>query len=261
MNLVVVIPCHRRWELLPEALAALGEVPVVVVNDAPPGLAVAEPVGVTIVRTAGSQGFARAVNAGLAAAESIGASHVLLHNDDAVLLPGSLSALCAAWDGQTGAVGPVLLDADGAVESAGIAVAAWGRVVVQRRVPAQTVPVDALSGACLLIEASVRLDEGYAHGFEDIALCRELRAAGRDVKLVPSARCRHRGGATLSRRSAAAQRHAVSGHLRLMGRRRFVPVVVGLAVAQVIREGGPPGRLRGILAGVADWARQAAPLP
>lgn len=249
----VVIPCHRRWDLLPQALAALSGAPVVVVNDAPPGVAVEEPPGVKIVRTAGSQGFARAVNAGIAAAEAAGARHVLLHNDDAILLPGCLGALCAAWDTQTGAVGPVLLDAAGAVESAGISVARWGRVRVQQSVPPQAVSVDALSGACLLIEASVRLDESFTHGFEDIALCLRLRASGRSVRLVPRARCQHRGGATLSRRSATAQRHAVSGHLRLLGRRRFVPVVVGLAAAQVIREGGPVGRIGGIISGVVDW--------
>lgn len=253
MELVVVIPCHRRWDLLPEAIAATGGLPVVVVNDAPPGLKAAEPDGVTMVRTAGSQGFARAVNAGLDAACDLGATHVLLLNDDARLQPGGLSALVDAWDDRSGAVGPVLLDADGAVESAGISVASWGRVRISQRLPEQTAPVDALSGACLLLRAEERLDESFSHGFEDIELCRRLRDRGRTVRIVPAARCQHLGGATLSRRSPAAQRHAVSGHLRLLRRRRFAPVVVGLAIAQVLREGGPVGRLSGIAAGVADW--------
>ena len=255
MELVVVIPCHRRWDLLPEAIAATGGLPVVVVNDAPPGHAVVEPSGVTMVRTAGSQGFARAVNAGLAAACAIGATHVLLLNDDARPQPGCIEALVAAWSDRSGAVGPVLLDRDGAVESAGISVASWGRVRISRCLPAQTAAVDALSGACLMLRAEERLDESFTHGFEDIELCRLLRAQGRTVCIVPAARCQHLGGATLSRRSASAQRHAVSGHLRLLRRRRFVPVVVGLAIAQVIREGGPAGRLSGIAAGVADWRR------
>jgi GT2 family glycosyltransferase len=260
VELVVVIPCHRRWDLLPDAIAAVGGLPVVVVNDAPPGLAVDEPDGVTLVRTAGSQGFARAVNAGLAAACDLGATHALLLNDDARLLPGCIAALVASWNDRSGAVGPVLLDHDGAVESAGISVASWGRVKVAQRAPEGITGVDALSGACLMIRAGERLDEGFAHGFEDIELCSRLRRQGKTVRIVPAARCQHLGGATLSRRSPTAQRHAVSGHLRLLGRRRLVPVVVGLAVAQVIREGGPPGRLSGIAAGVGDWLR-AAPSP
>ena len=250
-----MIPCHRRWDLLPEAIAAVGQHPVVVVNDAPPGLAVAQPAGVTMVATSGSQGFARAVNSGLKTAEAMGATHVLLLNDDARVLPDCIAALVAAWDSGSGAVGPVLLDHDGAVESAGISVASWGRVVVRRQVPPQIADVDALSGACLLISASARLDERFAHGFEDIALCQELSSSGRTVRLVPQARCQHLGGGTLSRRAVAAQRHAVSGHLRLLGRRRFAPVVIGLALAQVLREGGPVARIGGIVNGVRDWQR------
>ena len=59
MQLAVVIPCHRRWDLLPAAIAAVGSYPVVVVNDAPPQQEVQEPAGVTVVRTAGSQGLWR----------------------------------------------------------------------------------------------------------------------------------------------------------------------------------------------------------
>ena len=123
MELAVVIPCHRRWDLLPAAIAAVGEHPVVGVNEAPPQLSGREPDGVTIVRTAGSQGFARAANAGLAVAQSRGASHVLLLNDDAQVGPQCIAALIAAWDVRSGAVGPVLKDASGAVASAGIELA------------------------------------------------------------------------------------------------------------------------------------------
>ena len=263
MDLVVVIPCHRRWDLLPAAIAAVGEHPVVVVNDAPPELAVRAPDGVTMVRTAGSQGFSRAVNVGLDAAQSHGASHVLLLNDDAQVEPGCIAALIAAWDERSGAVGPVLQDASGAVASAGIELAWWGRVRSRPVLPAAPALVDALSGACLLIAAHERMDEGFVHGFEDIELCRRLRQQGKSVRVVPAAQCRHLGGAPLSRSSARAQRHAVSGHLRLLRRRRYVPVVVGLALAQVLREGGPAVRVRGIAAGVADWrtTAAAAPLP
>ena len=263
MDLAVVIPCHRRWDLLPSAIAAVGDHPVVVVNDAPPELVVCEPSGVTIIRTAGSQGFARAVNRGITAAQSQGASHVLLLNDDAQVEPGCIDALVAAWGADSGAVGPVLQDASGAISSAGIELAWWGRIRARLAPPAAAGPVDALSGACLLIAAHERMDERFVHGFEDIELCKRLWQQGKSVRIVPAARCRHLGGATLARDSVRAQRHAVSGHLRLLRHRRYVPVVVGLALAQVLREGGPAGRIRGIAAGVADWraTAPAGPLP
>jgi len=253
VELVVVIPCHRRWDLLPGAIAASAPHPVIVVDDAPPDLEHADPEGATVVRTTGSLGFARAVNAGLRAAEAQGATHALLLNDDAAPAPGCIAQLCAAWDTGVGAVGPLLVDEAGQIESAGARLSWWGRVRLAQQAPAGTVDVDALSGACLLVSASARLDEGFTHGFEDFALCRSLRASGRRVLLVGGAQCVHRGGATLGRRSRAAQRHAVSGHLRLLGRRRFLPVVVGLALAQVAREGGPAERVVGVADGVRDW--------
>lgn len=256
-KLVVVIPCHRRWDLLPRAVAAAAPHPVVVVDDAPPGSRSPHPAGVTVVRTAGSQGFARAVNAGLQAAEALGASHALLLNDDAVPEADCIARLCAAWGPGVGAAGPILVDLAGQVESAGAEIRWWGRVRTRTTAPRTggDVVVDGLSGACLLIPAARRLDEGFAHGFEDFALCRALSREGLRVVLVAGARCAHLGGATLGRDSRRAQRHAVSGHLRLLGRRRFVPVVVGLALAQVIREGGPAARALGIAGGVMDWWR------
>lgn len=256
-QLVVVIPCHRRWDLLPRAIAAVAPYPVVVVDDSPPDLSPPHPAGATVVQTAGSQGFAPAVNAGLQAAESLGASHALLLNDDAIPDPGCIARLCAAWGPDTGAAGPVLVDPRGRVESAGAVIRWWGRVRTQTTPPTSDTEVDALSGACLLIAAARRLDEGFSHGFEDFALCRSVSGEGRRVVLVPGARCVHLGGATLGRQSRRAQRHAVSGHLRLLGRRRFVPVVAGLALAQVLREGGPASRVLGVADGVADWLRSA----
>lgn len=252
-RLAVVIPCHRRWDLLVHAVDAVSDWPVIVVNDAPPNHRPAMPDGVFEVRTRGGEGFARAVNAGLQAAQQRGASHVLLLNDDARPSHDCIAQLCAAWQEDVGAVGPVLLDADGQVESAGVSVRWWGRVVTNRVIPTGTVDVGALSGACLLVASDVRLDTSFAHGFEDFALCRTLQCAGKRVLLVGEARCHHHGGATVNRRRRQAQRHAVSGHLRLLEHRRYLPVVTALAVAQVIREGGPWERVLGIAEGIWDW--------
>jgi GT2 family glycosyltransferase len=167
-----------------------------------------------------------------------------------------VEALAAALGEGVGAVGPALVRPDGAIESAGVRVGPLVRVRALRR--ARSGPVDALSGACLMLRPGLRFDEGYRHGFEDLALCRALWQAGLEVRLVAEARCEHRGGGTVSRRSAQAQRHAVAGHLRLWGGGWRSPLVVGLAFAQVVAEGGPAARLLGIAQGWRDWRLRAA---
>lgn len=261
MRLAVVIPCHHRVDLLATALAAVRGWPVVVVDDSPDGQIRVAAGAARRVRTAGEVGFAAAVNAGLAAAEAAGAELALVLNDDAAPAAGCVEALLAAWGPGVGAVGPVIVGPEG-VESAGIAVSGWGRVRQRRRVPRGEGPVEvaALSGAALLIGASARFDEGYRHGFEDVALCLALRAAGRRLLLLPEARCHHLGGASLPRTSRAAQRHAVSGHARLLRQLgRPAPIAAPLAVAQILREGGPWDRLLGVVEGLWDSRAQPAP--
>lgn len=235
----VVIPYRSRRDLLVRLLAHLGDRPVLVVDDSDDGL----DLDVPRVRLGGGQGFARAANAGLAAVRSPTA---LLLNDDTLPEGDCLDRLATA-----GVVtGPVLVGPRG-VESAGIVVTSWGRVVHRRSLG----PVQALSGACLHLPSSARFDPAFRHGFEDVELC--LRLGG--VRLVPDARCWHEGGATLSRTSAEAQRHAVSGQLRLYPRPWQRGVVVALHVAQVVREGGPWARFGGIVRGVADLRRLPEP--
>lgn len=257
-RLVVVVPHHSRDDLLPSALAAVAAWPRVVVDDGPPGArAPALPADVVRLRSPGELGFARAVNLGLAHAEQVmGAELVLLVNDDAIPHPGCVEALLAAWGPGVGAVGPVLMGALG-VESAGIDHRWWGRVRQRVEVPGAVIEVDALSGACLLVEASSRFDPAFPHGFEDLAFCGALRRRGRRCVLVPQAVCDHLGGGSLDRRSAAAQRHAVAGHLRLVGGGWRTGVVLGLALAQVLREGGPASRLGAIAQGLEDWRGRA----
>lgn len=233
-SLTVVIPHRRRRDLLLRCLAAVQDWPHLVVDDTDDGL----DLDVPKVRLGGGQGFARAANTGLAAVRT---PFVVVLNDDAVPEPDCLDRLAAAG----GLCGPVLVGPHG-VESAGIRVRSWGRVVQSTVVPAQDGPVDALSGACLHLPAAARFDERFRHGFEDVELCRRLGGA----RLVVGARCWHEGGATVDRRSEEAQRHAVAGQLRLVRPGWRSVVVVGLALAQVAREGGPATRVRGIWRGV-----------
>lgn len=260
MRIRVVIPCHHRLDLLERALNALPGREVLVVDDSPDGRV--RPRGVDRVRTMGEVGFASAANAGIAAAEADGSSHVFLLNDDAVPSNDCLDRLAEAWTEDTGVVGPLIYGPEG-LESAGFELSWWGRVRSRRTLGrdaraeamrrGEVVEVAAISGAAMLLSSCTRLDPAFRHGFEDLALCRSLRASGRRVLLAPAARVLHLGGGTVERTSREAQRHAISGHLRYLGGGWRGGVAVGLAVAQVIREGGPPDRLAGLRDGVRDW--------
>ena len=248
----VVIPCAVISPALHDALQSVSGTPVIVVDDSNGQDLQLE--GVQVVRTGGKRGFATAANVGLAEMEHRGIKCVLVLNDDAVLHPGAFQELEQAWENTDGALAPVLHEPSGPVY--GIQVGAWGRIRLAR----SGGPVEALSGAAIMFRASERFDPAYVHGFEDVELCHRLRQRGLRVRCIQTAHCDHMAGATISRRSREAQRHAVSGHLRyLQGGVRGVFAVV-LALLQVIRERGPLDRLQGIKEGVGDYLR-ADPQP
>lgn len=241
----MVIPHRRHRGLLDAALAAVSGWPVFVVDDTDAGVG---EVPALVERLGGGQGFAAAANAGLARAAREGFEWAILLNDDAAPEPGSLAAMLAACGPGVGAVGPLIVGPEG-VESAGLRYSPrTGRLRQAVVVPPGIREVDALSGACLLLSTAERFDEGFRHGMEDVELCLRLRARGLRLLLEPRARCQHQGGGTVHRRSREATRHALAGHLRLVGdsslRRGFV---LALALAQIAREGGPAERLLGVV--------------
>ena len=248
----VVIPSAGRSGGLSKAVASVRGFPVIVVDDSKEGIMHIE--GVTIVRTEGLQGFSKAANIGLVEMQKNGIDRVLLLNDDAVMESGGLSSIDAEWSEEDGALAPILHEPDGVVY--GIRVQPFGRIRLVRK-PG---PVQALSGASLFIRASERFDPNYAHGFEDIELCRRLAGRNLRVRCVETIHCHHGAGQSVSRRSRLAQRHAVHGHLRFVHGGITSIVVVLLAVLQVIRERGPADRLIGIMEGVRDYFR-VDPLP
>ena len=239
----VVIPTRLGGPLLADALAAVEGWTVFVVDDSDDGLDLPE--GVHGVR-AGGLGFAASCNLGLAAAEAAGHPLVVLLNDDARPAAGCINGLLGTWRDGVGAVGPVLIDGDGEVTSAGIRFSWWGRVKESRHVYAEDAPMDAISGACMLVRSSERFAAGYPHGMEDVALCASLRERGLVVVLTPRGRCVHLGGRTLSPADPEAAYGALAGHLRLVDNDWRAAVVLGLAVASVLRTGPSPARLRAL---------------
>ena len=239
-RLTVVIPFRRNLSGLFRALKAVEGWRVIVVDDSDGGL----DLDVPIRRLGGGRGFSRAANYGL---EAVSTPNALLLNDDAVPLEDCIERLSR----QGGLCGPLLVGPAG-VESAGLRVRPWGRVVQARVFGSGSTMVDALSGACLHMPTNVRFDESYRHGSEDVELCLRLTRQGISPMLVSEARCWHQGGATLSRRSPTARRHALSGQLRLWGPGWRRGVVTGLAVAQVLREGAGRAGLGALVAGWRD---------
>ncbi|MSP54555.1 MAG: hypothetical protein EXR69_02960 [Myxococcales bacterium] len=240
--LTVVIPYHSQRALLERALSHLAGWSVLVVDDSEAGL----DLDVARIRLGGSGGFARAANAGLAAVRTPWA---VLLNDDAYPIEDCIDRLSHAG----GLCGPLLVGPNG-VESAGLSVRGWGRVVQVTRVPGVDGPVDALSGCCLHLPASARFNPAFRHGYEDVELCRRVGPALGGARLMAHARCWHEGGASLDRRSGEAQRHAVSGQLRLVEPGWRDAVVAGLALAQIAREARSVAEVRDRApAVVAGW--------
>ena len=246
-----VIPTHSRLDALRCALDSIDGHPVVVVDDSAEGLVL--DADTPRIRTAGEEGFAAAVNWGLAHWENRGVERVIVLNDDAAMAPGSVAALAAAWTPMDGAIAPIVHEPDGAVYGIDVL---WGGRVRVRRAPGE---VAALSGAVLMMRSSERFDPAYRHGFEDIELCERLRARGLRVRVVEAANATHAAGSTVSRRSRAAQHAALQGHLRWAGTGPKRMYAVALSVAQVVREGGPPERLLGIVDAIRDHFGGVAP--
>jgi GT2 family glycosyltransferase len=177
---------------------------------------------VRLIRQSRNEGFARGVNAGVAATT---APLVLVLNPDCEVTAGSAALLAAELErhARCAVVGPRVLDPDGALQQSArgdptLLTGLFGRRallsrwfpetgLVRRnlaaedalRINASSVSVDWVSGACLLIRRDALtsvggFDEGYFLYWEDADLCRRLRNAGWHVRYVPGAAVTHQVG-------------------------------------------------------------------
>ena len=177
-----------------------------------------------------------------------GFSWVLVLNDDAVVQKADLRQMMALIKPNIGAIGAVIYDQKN-VTTAGISVAFWGRVKNLRKHPDKSHFVDALSGACLLLPSWSRFDIRFPHGFEDIAMCSQLRKMGLSSIVCATARCFHQQGSTVSQRSPKKMRNSVYGQALFFKHRRFFPLVLGLAVLQLLKERSTMSRYIGAYEG------------
>lgn len=147
---------------------------------------------VRVLRNERNLGFAATNNRAAAVAHG---EHLVLLNNDLVLLPGWWEALFAAHRSlgqRAGLVGNVQRNAQmGAVDHAGICFNAKAKPEHDRRAPRRAARwftpvrrVPAVTAACVMISAQLwqqlgGFDEGFVNGGEDVDLCFRARAAGR----------------------------------------------------------------------------------
>jgi hypothetical protein len=171
--------------------------------------------------------------------------HVLLLNNDAVLLPGAISALRSALRScpQTGIAGPRILrlENEDIVAADGAVACVWlmqqrfrnaGRSIRHCPVTAP-VPVPFVSGACLMLGVDLfhRLggfDEQFFAYFEDWDLCRRAHSLGYSCLHVPAAVVLHAGALTVGKGSALF--HFLMTRNRVLMARKHLPAAVFLLV-------------------------------
>jgi GT2 family glycosyltransferase/glycosyltransferase involved in cell wall biosynthesis len=233
IRLSMVIPTYNTAEMTlaccrAATAAAPAESEIIVVDDGSTDgtgeLLAAEAPGVTIIRLGTNRLFAAAANAGMAAARG---EIVLLLNSDAIVEPGAPAALIAAFaaDPRLGIAGAALLHDDGTPQWSGgpKPTLLWLFVMVSgcarflpRRWPAAgsedrnvALHVAWVSGAAMAFRRAVwdaagPLRESYRFYAQDLDFCVRAGARGWGVRVVPEARVRHAGGATLRRARAVA---------------------------------------------------------
>lgn len=214
----------------------------------------------------GNVGFARACNLGASRARG---RHLLLLNPDCRLAPGAIPALLseAAALGDDWMLGCRVRNPDGSEQRGSRRELLTPRTALvealrldrlsprharphrlnhhETPLPAGTVRVPAISGACMMLPAATfrsvgGLDEGYFLHVDDLDLCRRLHLAGVPVYFAPHVEATHHVGS--SRASPVRiEWHKARGFLRYFRRHyggpRWWPLLLPLAAAILARLG------------------------
>ena len=202
--ITAIVVSYDSAEVLPACLDALaGEgVPAIVVDNASGDASrvIAEAKGARVIANARNEGYGRANNIGVAAADT---PYVLIVNPDLELGQGAAAALLAAAERypDAGMLAPRIVEPS-------------GRIFLQPRsllspphlnrsgtmaIPEGDACLPFLSGACLLIRRKVFValggfDPAIFLFYEDDDLCRRMRDAGHALVHVHDAEARHGRG-------------------------------------------------------------------
>jgi len=194
-----------------------------------------------VIRNDKNLGFAAACNIG---AKASSAHHVLFLNPDAVLAADALTKMAAVLDtaDDVGMVGGFLCNPDCTEQPGGRRVfptpkrafmRAFGHSRLARffpevfsdfllhkePLPTKPVPVEAISGACILVKREAMddvglWDAGYFLHCEDLDWCMRFKHKGWKVMFVPDARVTHVWGACSRSRPYFVEWHKHRGMLR-----------------------------------------------
>lgn len=213
-----------------------------------------------IIRNDANLGFARGCNIGVKASS---APRILFLNPDCSLDTGALARMIAVLnsDQTFGMIGGLLCNPDGTEQPGGRRVFPTPRRAFVRAfgfsrlanlfpglftdfllhkapLPADPSPVDAISGACLLVSRTALedvglWDEGYFLHCEDLDWCMRFRQKGWKVIFAPDARVFHVWGACSRSRPIFVEWHKHHGMLRFYRKffRDQYPGVLWWAVA------------------------------
>ena len=213
----VVVVNYRTWELTRAAVESVLPEPevleVVVVDnasgDGSPSLlrtSLADP-RVRIIESGRNSGFGCGVNIGVA---NSSASLVFILNSDAIACPGSLGLLATAMmaDATAGIISPSVYLGDGrrlqqatfgALPTRHELLLGRWKVNGERGPSAGDTRPEWVSGVAMLIRrtdfcAVGGFDEAFDMYFEDLDLCRRVRATGKGIRRIPEAGVVHRVG-------------------------------------------------------------------
>lgn len=235
----VIVVSFNTCEKLRRCLTALGaEHQVIVVDnasaDGSPEMVGTEFPHVEVIANAENRGFGAANNQGLAIATG---ELVLLLNSDAYVAPDTVSRLAEGFaDPNVVAAGPRLVNPDGSLQwSAARELRLWAvfceQTYLEKLLPESqlfspywirpsgddTLEVEQVMGACLMMRPGERFDERFFLYCEDTDLCRRLRKRGR-ILYVPSLSVVHDLGSSSSQnrwRAVARYNHGKELYFRL----------------------------------------------
>jgi GT2 family glycosyltransferase len=206
-DVTAIVVTHDSAGVLPaclDALAAQG-VPAIVVDNASSddSAGLAERAEATLIRNARNEGFGRAMNTGVRAAQS---EFCLLTNPDLTYEPGAVAALLAAarrWP-DAGMLAPRIVEPDGRFfwQAKSLLAPYLPNPGGTLRLPEGDCCAPFLSGASLLVRRDLFLalggfDENIFLFYEDDDLCRRMADSGHALVHVHAAEARHvRGGSS-----------------------------------------------------------------
>jgi GT2 family glycosyltransferase len=205
----IIIPTYQGASLTRACIAAIRESPpsdcewrIIVIDDGSgedglDGLS-GEDSRVCLIRLPQNSGFSVACNTG--AAEATDCEYLVFLNNDTLPVPGWLDALVreATLHPDAAAVGARLLFPNGTVQHAGVAIGqdGWPRhmyTFFPGEHPAVTRPkrVAAVTAACILVKQSEfaavgGFDTAFLNGYEDVDLCLQFGARGREIRYAPA---------------------------------------------------------------------------